>query len=298
MDVVEVDLPRPTSGDEEHAALRGSTHARTHPGRRASRGCRPPTSRTSPPRCTGGDAPATGAQRRRPAARGAPRAAEIGVRVHRRRADTLAQPRRLRRARARPASCATWGRSTPTTALGQRVAVPFLAAPTGLADVRAPQRGGRRRARRPRRGVDSTRASGASTRTPEEVAAAATGASPWFQLYLRARPGPRPGSFSRACAKRDSPRSRSPRTSRSPAAAQRPAQRLHDPASARARMIAQGLTKPRWSRAGSAAAACRSAAGASKGAVAFASRVNAQMDPTLTWRRSSGCAASGHGRCS
>ena len=150
---------------------------------------------------------------------------------------------------------------TSTTVLGQRVEVPFLAAPTGLATFAHPS--GEVGVVRGVHGAGSIYLlSGASARTPEEVAAAATGARPWFQLYLWRDRGRVRELLARVRDLRNGftiPPRLGPGT------------------------IAQGLAKPRWSRGFLRAGGLSVGGGGVKGAVAFASRVNAQMDPTLTW---------------
>ena len=171
---------------------------------------------------------------------------------------------------------------TSTTVLGQRVEVPFLAAPTGLATFAHPS--GEVGVVRGVHGAGSIYLlSGASARTPEEVAAAATGARPWFQLYLWRDRGRvrellarvREAGFAALALTADVPVSgRRERDLRNG---------FTIPPRLGPSTIAQGLAKPRWSRGFLRAGGLSVGGGGVKGAVAFASRVNAQMDPTLTW---------------
>ena len=135
---------------------------------------------------------------------------------------------------------------TSTTVLGQRVAVPFLAAPTGLSTFAHPS--GEVGVARGVHGAGSLYLLSASAaHSPEEVAAAAVGARPWFQLYLWRDRGRvrellarvREAGFAALALTADVPVS-----------------------GRRERDLRNGFTI---------------------GGAGFAARVNAQMDPALTW---------------
>jgi L-lactate dehydrogenase (cytochrome) len=171
---------------------------------------------------------------------------------------------------------------TSTTVLGQRVAVPFLAAPTGLATFAHPtgEVG-------VVRGVHAAGSlymlSGASARTPEEVAAAAGGTRPWFQLYLWRDRGRVRELLARV---RDAGFAALALTADVPVSGRRERDLRNGftiPPKLGPGTIAQGLARPRWAGAFLRAGGLSVGGGGVKGAVAFASRVNAQMDPTLTW---------------
>jgi isopentenyl diphosphate isomerase/L-lactate dehydrogenase-like FMN-dependent dehydrogenase len=177
---------------------------------------------------------------------------------------------------------AVGGADTSTTVLGQRVALPVLAAPTGLSTFAHPA--GEVGVARGVHGAGSLyMLSGAAACTPEAVAAAATGARPWFQLYLWRDRGlvrdvlarVHEAGFAALALTVDVPVSgRRERDVRNG---------FTIPPRLGARTIAQGLARPRWSAGFLRAGGLSTGGGVVRGAVAFAARVNAQMDPRLTW---------------
>jgi isopentenyl diphosphate isomerase/L-lactate dehydrogenase-like FMN-dependent dehydrogenase len=172
---------------------------------------------------------------------------------------------------------------TATTVLGQRVAVPVLAAPTGLSTLVHP-RGEVGIASGVHAAGSLYLLSGAAACTPEAVAAAATGTRPWFQLYLWRDRGRARELISRAHAAGFAALAISVDV---PVAGRRERDHRNGftiPPRIGPRTIAQGLARPRWSAGfvrggGLSLGAMRGP----RGPVAFAARVNAQMDPSLTW---------------
>jgi L-lactate dehydrogenase (cytochrome) len=172
---------------------------------------------------------------------------------------------------------------TATTVLGQRVAAPVLAAPTGLTTLVHPHGEVGVAA-----GVSAAGSlymmSGAAGCSPEQVAAAATGTRPWFQLYLWRDRGLAREVIARAHAcdftalalTVDVPR---------------PGRRERDlrngftvPPRIGPATIAQGIVRPRWSarflRAGGLALGTIDRDGRP---APLGERLSSQTDPSLSW---------------
>ena len=170
-----------------------------------------------------------------------------------------------------------------TTVLGQRVSLPVLAAPTGLTTMVHPL-GEVGIAEAVSRAGTLYLLSGAGGQSPEAVAAAGTGAAPWFQLYLWRDRGlvrdllarARESGFAALAFTVDVPRGG------------RRERDLHNGFTIPPRItpgtLAQGLARPRWSvrflRSGGAGLGDVDRQGTPQ---SWAVRVNSQTDPSLTW---------------